>query len=197
MKKFRTILIPVFSLLLLGALKGEQKAELKTAPMTSHRGDAENAVLFLEKNASEILSELKKLKITDKESYKGALSDAIVAQKEFTKVMGYDPVAAKSYLQMYRNDFEAIGYADEIALSKDPQEIAQLRIELKKLIGQSFEHWVIYERARLKHLQAELTKLKKNFEEDSKQKEAVIKHDMESLIKESKAFWKNSLKPSK
>ena len=153
--------------------------------------DAE-ALAFLKANAPQIHTQIAPLEKADPQDFRSAIDEAKEAAAEHGKFTASgDTAAAAAYLKMYAIDFEAIGVADDIVLATDEAEKARLTAKLRTLIAASFEQWAIVEQARVRRVEAELTKLKAELQQALADKDKVIEKDTAALIEECRAFQKS------
>ena len=89
---------------------------------------------------------------------------------------------------MYRVDFDIIAKSDEWVLTDDAAKKKQLESELRKLIGESFEHWAIYERAKLEKLESDLAAARREYEEAAGAKSKVVEADLKLILEESAEY---------
>ena len=153
------------------------------------RTEAEIQV-YLEKHAPEIAEEARRLKPRHPSDYREVIDEARRAIAEFTKVNRFSPEGARAYWEMYRTDFEAVWYSDQIAEKRKGIESDELKTELKKLIGQSFDYWLIYEKSKLKKIQADLARAETQLKQHEVNRLEIIAEDTESLIEESRRYLK-------
>ena len=162
---------------------------LAIAQPKSSKPEAET-LAFLKKHDAEIHAFLLDLRQNDRADYRSALADAKIAAREHRNLIEFDAAGAAAYLEMYRIDFEAIGVADQIVLTDDEDRRQELRGELRKLIALSFDQWVIFERAKLRKLAADVESMQQSLAADIKNKSAVVDHDIDALIAESRKYQK-------
>lgn len=146
---------------------------------------------FLQKNTPEIYAELSALKKSDPEDYRDAMQEATAAATEHARLVKIGDNSAKAFLQMYALDYQAINEADKIVMSKDLAEKERAQEKLKTLIAESLEQWLIVEQARILRMENELTKIKNEMATVLADKNKVIAHDVEALMKECQLYQKN------
>lgn len=155
--------------------------------------DAE-ALAFLKTHAPQIHAQVAPLEMSAPQDFRSAIDDAKKAAAEYEKLTtSGDTATAAAHLKMYLMDFEAIGIADDIVLTADATEKTKLTAKLRTLIAASFEQWAIVEQARVRRVEAELTKLKAELQQTLADKDKVIEKDTAALIEECRAFQKSKL----
>lgn len=165
--------IPIF-LLSMFAIAGAQN------------GDERDLLQFLKKNAPAVHESVLKLRDSAPADYQEALKESEEARMNYERVRRFSQEGAAACLEMFRIDYFAIGVADEIVLSKDPAERARLKADLTRMIEDSFDQWVIYERARIEQLERAIQQSRKKFEEEAGAKADVVAHDVEQLLEASR-----------
>lgn len=157
----------------------------------SIRANEAELLAFLEQHLPEVHEVVIELRETDPYDFKEALREAEDAKASFERVRKYSAVGAAAFLEMFRIDFFAVGIADEIVLSDDPDEKARLKTQLTKMIDDSFDHWVVYERARIEQLERVLKQTRERFEEEAGSKAEIIEQDVEQLLRESRQYQRD------
>ena len=152
------------------------------------RADEAEFLGFLKMHVPEVHEVVIELRKSDPVDYQEALREAEAAQANFERVRKYSAEGAAAFLEMFRLDFFAVGIADEIVLSDDPDEKTRLKTELTKMIGESFDQWEIYERARIEQLERALKQTREQFEEEAESKAEIVEQDVEQLLKESRQY---------
>ncbi len=178
----KSLLLPIIALLtaLHPAFAGATDAETLT---------------FLETNAPEIHAKVAPLETSDPQDFRSAIDDAKVAAAEHTLLIAAgDPSTAAAYLKMYALDFAAISTADQFLRATDPTEKDRLTTKLNELISASYDQWTIVEQARVRRMEAELTKLKAELAKALADKPGVVKKDTAALIEESREYIKSKSK---
>ncbi|MFT5470149.1 MAG: hypothetical protein ACI8UO_005273 [Verrucomicrobiales bacterium] len=169
------LLIPIF-FLLFAVLASAQEA------------DESELLSFLRTNTKEVYDSVVMLRETDPADYQEALIEAAEAMASYENVRQHSKKGAAAYLKMFEIDYFAIGVADELVLSKDEKEQAELKAELTGMIERSFDQWVIYERARIEQLERAIKAAREKFDEEAATKESVVKQDMEQLLESTRAY---------
>jgi len=147
---------------------------------------------FLERKAPEVLAELKRLKSAAPDDYRETMAETVAAKSEYERVVAFSERGAEAYLQMYRLDFEAVWYSDEIAGSEDAAKSKELREELERLIADSFDQWIVYEQAKLDKLKADLATAGAQLEEHRRNKKEIVREDTEALIEEARVHLREA-----
>ncbi len=156
---------------------------------------AVDALAFVQQHAPEVHSRLLQLQTTDDMDYRSALDEASQAAADHAKILATgDTAAAAAFVKMYVIDFRAISVSDKLVSATDEAEKAQLRIDLQKLIAQSFDQWIIVEQARIQRMERELAALKADFLKAQHEREKVIESDTDKLIEESRAYQQQKAK---
>jgi hypothetical protein len=159
--------------------------------------DAET-LTFLQKQTPELYQKVAPLEKSDPEDFRSAMDDAKKAATDHAALIAAgDTTTAAAYLKMYALDFQAITLADKIVLATDEAEKEKLTVKLKSIIAASVEQWTIVEQARIRRLEAELAKLKSEFEAAITDKSKVIEKDTASLIEECRDYQKQKLSKKK
>ena len=147
------------------------------------------ALSFLQKHHPAIHAKLQSLKSTDRADYDNAIAEAEKAATDFARIeQAGDQTAAAAFLKMYALDFEAVSLSDQFLSASDDSQRQALKEKLRGVVAASFDHWEIVERARIKRLEAELTRVKAELETAVKNRDTVIKDDTDALIEESRAY---------
>lgn len=152
--------------------------------------DAET-LAFLQKQTPEIYQQVAPLAKSDAADFRSAMDDARKAATDHAALIAHgDSSTAAAYLKMYEMDFQAITLADEIVSITDAAEKEKLTAKLKTLIAASLDQWTIVEQARIRRIEAELAKLKTEFQEATRDKTNVIDKDTAALIEECRNYQK-------
>ena len=138
--------------------------------------------------APEIHEELQLLKESEPTVFADEIERLRGAIAERDRVAKFSKQGAEAYWQMYRIDFEAVWYSDEIAASKDPQKTGELKRELKKQIAKSFDQWAIYEKAKLEKVKKDLEAAEAELAQHLANKNGIVEEDTEALIQESRDY---------
>ena len=154
-----------------------------------------DALKFLQKETPKIYEQVAPLEKSDAEDFRSAMDDAKKAATDHAALIASgDTSTAAAYLKMYELDFQAIALADEIVLTSDEATKQSLTDKLKVVIAASLEQWAIVEQARIRRLEADLAKLKAEFNEAIQNKSKVIDKDTASLIEECRDYQKTKTK---
>ena len=170
-------------------------AFLATLPVAFAEITDTEALGFLKKNAPEIHAQVALLESKDPQDFRSAITEAKEAAEEHALLIAAsDNDSAAAYLKMYQLDFAAIRTADAIVLSTDEKKRAQLTAELSDLIAASYDQWAIVEQARVKRMEAELTKMKAELAKALADKSGLVKRDVATLIEECSAYQQSKKK---
>lgn len=158
---------------------------------TLHAQSEAEALDFVKAHHPAIHDKIVALKTTAPDDYQSALDDAEKAAADYARIEASgDKPAMEAFIKMYAIDFAAVTLSDKYLRATNDKDRADLKAQLRVKIAESFDCWVIVERARVKRLEAELAKAKVAIENAVTNREKVITDDTEALINESADYQK-------
>ena len=147
------------------------------------------ALAFLKQHAGDIYTKITSLRDRDPDDYRDAMDDAQKAAADYAKIEATgDTAVAVAYVKMYHLDFQAITLSDQIIATTDKVEQQRLTQQLRELISQSFEQWIIVEQARVKRLEGELADVKAKLDHTLHDRAKAVDEDTAKLIEETRAY---------